>query len=863
MQTLHVAAVLLSLMACGAATLAALPPVPPTAEEAARTLVLADPSRANDWDGGAPDPSVTREGIPVTVRWQPSLAHTLKLRNVPRDWTGGPWNTIEFWLHSAKATPGRCLLYIGSENPGTDGMDYYSAFLHLDFTGWKRFSIPLNELSLSRQPRGFDAIDAVRLTTSGWNLTAHPDTDLHVGPIVLRYLKPASGPITSDEQLFAALDLDRPDLQDVRRAVEAQDWLTAKQAFVRHLKTRERPIWHFDWRTSGTPAVRRPSYHNQTAENACRNLLTSCNFPHQFGEHIDWSINPTPNKYSEWTWQLSRHPFWAALGQAYRFTGDEKYAEAYVRQIRGWIIDNPLPKSAANGVGSRWRTIESGIRTASSWPDAFFSCLNAKAFDDDSIIMVVKSFYEHALHLRDFPTSNNWLCMEMNGLYHIGTLFPEFRQAKEWRDYAAKRLYDEMDLQVYPDGAQRELAPGYHGVSLHNFLGTYRIAKLNDQPLPADYIPRLERMYQTYLNYCSPTGCMPALNDSGWGNVRKLLQQGHEFFPNRTDFLYIATQGRQGTLPTFTSNFMPYAGWYNLRSGWGPLDLFCNFEVGPFGAGHQHEDKLSFNLYAYGKRLLTEGGIYAYDTSEWRKYVLSARAHNVVRVDGLDQNRREGGQYNNIDQPLTNRFLTTPVFDFAEGRYDEGFGRGRKLKVTHTRSILFVKPHYWLVLDVMTPPDDQPHSYESWFHLNTARADILPNLKAAISTDPTSANLLILPLNPAALDLRLISGQEKPEVQGWIAQNTYKTIPVATPTFTAKAAGQLLVPYLFLPLQPGQDNPVAAIDHPAHDTFVIRFADGAQDTLTAVPNPTDGTIRRLTLVRQSPTGAITTLSVID
>ena len=82
-------------------------------------------------------------------------------------------------------------------------------------------------------------------------------------------------------------------------------------------------------------------------------------------------------------------------------------------------------------------------------------------------------------------------------------------------------------------------------------------------------------------------------------------------------------------------------------------------------------------------------------------------------------------------------------------------------------------------------------------------------------------------------------------------------------TFTAKAAGQLLVPYLFLPLQPGQDNPVAAIDHPAHDTFVIRFADGAQDTLTAVPTPTDGTIQRLTLVRQSPTGAITTLSVID
>lgn len=57
------------------------------------------------------------------------------------------------------------------------------------------------------------------------------------------------------------------------------------------------------------------------------------------------------------------------------------------------------------------------------------------------------------------------------------------------------------------------------------------------------------------------------------------------------------------------------------------------FDVGPFGAGHQHEDKLGFVIYAYGAYLVIDSGIYPYDTSRWRRYVLSPYAHNVIHVD--------------------------------------------------------------------------------------------------------------------------------------------------------------------------------------------------------------------------------------
>ena len=266
------------------------------------------------------------------------------------------------------------------------------------------------------------------------------------------------GPVTDDPMLFDAMDLDYPGLEKVREDVGRKDYEAAKKDYVQYLKTREYPRWVFDWRKVRNPENRIPGYDRTAADKVASNLLESCSIPHQFGDTIDWSINPTPLKYVEWTYQLSRHPFWITLGQAYQATGDEKYAQAFVRQMRSWVQSNLLPDNSANVNWSRWRTIETGIRTLRAWPESFYYFLDSPSFDDESVIMMVKSFHEHGLHLRAYPQRNNWLTMEMNGLFHIGILFPEFKESKEWCEYASRRLYEEEQTQVYPDGAQVELA---------------------------------------------------------------------------------------------------------------------------------------------------------------------------------------------------------------------------------------------------------------------------------------------------------------------------------------------------------------------------------------------------------------------
>ena len=138
----------------------------------------------------------------------------------------------------------------------------------------------------------------------------------------------------------------------------------------------------------------------EKADRIVANTLISCDVEEAFGDVINWELDPI--NYREWTWQLSRHPFWVALGQAYWKTGDEKYAEAFRQQMRHWIEHVLMPvgedgntwKDDAEMGTDRtncWRTIECGIRMGQTWPAAFYYFLSSETFGDDDVCLMVKS----------------------------------------------------------------------------------------------------------------------------------------------------------------------------------------------------------------------------------------------------------------------------------------------------------------------------------------------------------------------------------------------------------------------------------------------------------------------------------------
>lgn len=647
-----------------------------------------------------------------------------------------------------------------------------------------------------------------------------------------------AGPGISDSELFSILDLDRPGLERTKAAVTAGDLAGAKHEFAEYLRHRDKPVWSFDGRTRPQHASRPEGIDTSEADRTLRRELLSVSVYHKFDGEIDWTLNPI--NYREWPWQLNRHAFWITLGTAYWETGDEKYAREFVYQMTDWVKKCPVPDRSANS-SETWRTIEAGIRTAYAWPESFYRFLTSPSFTDEAMITMVKSFVEHARYLSRWPTTGNWLTMEADGLMHIGVLFPEFKEAAEWRKTATDRLYAELDKQVYPDGAQIELTTGYHQVSLGNFLRAWEIAKKNEQPMPADYVARIERMFDYNLKAAMPDGALPGLNDASRTKIRPSLQNALNYFPARKDFEWVATSGASGTRPAFDSISMPFAGHLVMRSGWENDDRYLLLDAGPFGYGHQHEDKLSFVLYAFGANLLVDAGNYPYDSSENRRYVLSTRSHNTIMVDGLEQSRRNLDKKTFVvEKPLPNKWIASPEFDYAAGVYSEGYGAKHETQVTHARHIFFVRPDYWMVTDFLTPADDKSHRYESLFHVDVPAVKADETTKAARTENPDGANLSIVPLADNGLKVSVVAGQEKPVFQGWIpmgGMSVYKVRPIPTPIYEREQSGPTSFLYAFYPTAKGAACPIVAVeplklqaDPGVQATAAaIRFADGHVD----------------------------------
>ena len=281
-------------------------------------------------------------------------------------------------------------------------------------------------------------------------------------------------------------------------------------------------------------------------------------------------------------------------------------------------------------------------------------------------------------------------------------------------------------------------------------------------------------MYEYNLKAMDPEGMLPPLNDAGRTPVRQLLQEGHELF-GREDFLWSATEGRKGTRPAFSSVAMPYAGQYVMRSGWEPDARFCLFESGPYGIGHQHEDKLSLFVHALGRELLTEAGTYRYDQSAYRRYVLGTWAHNTILVDGEGQRRSGLRETYETDRPLDNLWLHNDLFDAADGAYSDGYGPRRTIQIRHERTVVFLRNDYWVILDRIDGEGE--HRLDILWHLKAKAAAQLPGTLAAHGTDPGVPNLLVVPAPHPGLALETVTGRHNPPL-GFAPASRKTPIPV-------------------------------------------------------------------------------------
>ncbi len=411
--------------------------------------------------------------------------------------------------------------------------------------------------------------------------------------------------------------------------------------------------------------------------------------PPPLGKDIDWHADFTtshrwsPHQYYAFArpapypggyeikipWELSRCQHFAWLGQAYWFTGDEKYPQEFIAQVTDWIEKNP-PQW---GVNWKW-SMDVAIR-AVNWLWGYYFFKDSPSLSNPFLITFYKSLISHARHiLRNLErseglTTNHYLS-NLVGLVYLGILLPELKEAQEWRKVGLQELESELFKQTTPDGACFEASTSYHRLDTELFLSATLLAQLNGHPFSPEYMARLGKMLDFIQKITKPDGTVPLFGDQDngrlhrlkvwedadreWLDHRYLLAIGAILF-QRDDFAFAAGEQKEESIWLYTqqaldfweqiaqrpepvkpaqSTLFPHAGIGILRSP----DHYLAIVAGPNGqngvGGHAHNHALSFEFYANGQTWIIDPGTYTY-TKDYpaRNTFRSTTWHNTICID--------------------------------------------------------------------------------------------------------------------------------------------------------------------------------------------------------------------------------------
>jgi len=561
--------------------------------------------------------------------------------------------------------------------------------------------------------------------------------------------------------LLESLDLEREGLEQVKRASDELDISRALTEVVAHFRRRKEP--------DPSLLARADEGAIAAADRAMRREFVFYNEPGTVPpSEWDWTYKPGADW--EWVYALNRHVFWTSLASAYLATKDERYARELDMLVKSWVGGHPPSVDDL----SAWRTLEAAIRMYGSWPSALGAMKASPSITRNAWLYYLRSIHDHAEHLLAYPKTNNWLLAESNGLLTCGLLFPEFKRADLWARTALERFEGEMMRSVHPDGAHIEYSSGYHFYSLSSFTSAMDRADRAPGPKVSQaYRERIVTMWEYGMYLMRPDGHLPMLNDGETNHLAPgLAAAGRRY--GRPDFIYAATNGAEGTPPRDTSHRFPWVRRAVMRSGWDRDALYAMLEAAPLGAGHVHEDALTFEIMAYGQPLIGTMGRYTYVHVPKRLYLVNSRGHNTVTIDGQEQlmkkthpDRSEWVATGETNFPWT----STPELDVAYSRYD-GPWTGDLAGVVWERRMAFHRPAgtsgrlgFWIIRDAFHGDGEHELRFLLHFFPGEIACD---EGEGVVRSDygPDRGNVVVRFVDPAGLALDCAKGQEEPP-RGW------------------------------------------------------------------------------------------------
>lgn len=446
----------------------------------------------------------------------------------------------------------------------------------------------------------------------------------------------------------------------------------------------------------------------------------------EFQDDIDWLYQPGNDP--EWVYAFNRMSFWICLGQAYAMTNDEKYANAFVKQLCHWIKTVPQTSEKA------WRSIEVGLRLE-YWLKAVRYFESSPAMTDEITELFCNSIIEQAEFLmriwNPYNLISNWGILGNRGLFMAGVMLPKSERTDEYVAQAAKRLSLEMQMQVYRDGVHWEQSPMYHNEVLKCYLDILTLALRNNIALPDNIERQARDMCYVDLYSAKPDHHEVGMGDSDNVDQRDILARAAMLFNDsvlksraysKPDFDSLWEIGEAGIesyselavfQPEQTDKAFCDSNNYYFRSGWGDAATYLHFHCGTLGAGHGHADKLHIDLFSRGEDILVDAGRYTYVFCEDRVRCKETRAHNVLMADGEDfYICKDSWECSRLTRGINQKYFSNSRYGYTEGGHLAYYDRG----IYINRRVFYLKPDIIVLADELYATGE--HIYNQFFHFN-------------------------------------------------------------------------------------------------------------------------------------------------
>lgn len=576
------------------------------------------------------------------------------------------------------------------------------------------------------------------------------------------------------KNLLKNINLNYSGLEKVKEAILNQDLLSACQELIIYYRKNREDTW-----------VNYPSLidsqklkvdHKKELDDIFNDIFILNNvkvkIPRLNKGNLDWNYI-APNQDIEFSYSLNRHSFLFTLYYEYRKTHDSIYAKKFNELIQDWLISNPKPAISKKSI--QWRTPEVSFRILWVWTFCFFGFQNSDEFLSPTRILMLSAIHKHIEYCMKHLAKNSIRkIIELNAIITAAVLWPEFKKSDAWLEFSFKNMIPEItDGQIYPDGAQYELSHYYHYITIKNFEHFKFIVRRIGRELPKKFIRVLELMWNYYSYVIRPNGYGLLNNDSDLDNCRGMIMNAAKMY-HREDWKFIASEKNiteklnvlNGKAPLIPSVIYPWAGHAVLRNNWDNSTQWTFFDFGPYGTNHQHNDKLHISIFSHGRDLLVDSGRYNYKKDNWREYFAGTAGHNTIMIDNKNQNKYTQESTEEIDNK---EYTIHKQFDFVRGTFNAGY-HGIKDKISHVRTIIYMRDKYWIIFDSIYTP--KPHNVNVLWHFHpdciVKKEDNNPN--CILTTNENIGNLRIKPIGDCNWEIKLIRGQQGPNIQGWYSR---------------------------------------------------------------------------------------------